>query len=492
MIPRIFQKRRNLEPLSRAVRYLSTLESNAGEASLPKEKVLTTQYFRYHMENFTEDTLPEMLHDLSGLRQAQRPDAKALYPATFLFAAAQAYGVPQRIGFDKKECANIALYLRKGIPSLPTPVMKSTLENLLDACDGKFDFVQNGFEIKNFLHGHDCQHLIGSLAIRHNKPDVLRRIFAHSARTMHSHKKFPAHSTIMDVLDSPQTGMPKDINRQDLVRAYLDQLSDVGVQPTIHLFEECIRPAIEKIPEWSMSESKVVDGKCERCGSKLLPQRMLSEEEHNLLLHSVQALIKNPPDRHLKPLVVDGFNMLHNRSIQKGVRSQFTAGHFYKEYWDYDSMHRQLLRLKQLEGFSPIIVIFKNSLAREFLPRLKSIGVFSFTTQTKTEDDLLILATALHFGPNAHIISNDEYRNYRDDLMKTMSHESHKIMNIFSKWQRCSSIKHMNHPTSYELPSNLEEVVQKNGDNYHVFIQPDYVFRGVVKYPLYCVNTTKE
>ncbi|KAI1710605.1 protein-only RNase P domain-containing protein [Ditylenchus destructor] len=474
------------------------------------------------MDNFTEDNLPQVLQDLSQLRQTQRPDAKALYPATFLFAAAHAYGVPQRIGFDKNESANIALYLREGIQSLPMPMMKSTLENLLDACDGKFDFAQDGFEKESFLQIHDCLHLIGSLAIRHNKLDVLRRIFAHSGRAMHSHKRFPVHSTIMDVLDSPHPGMAEGIDRRELVRAYLDQLSNVGVQPTIHLFEECIKPTIEKIPEWNLSESRVVDGKCERCGSKLLPRRTLSEEEHKVLMQSVQELIKNPPgrfsrdhkrfkdqyeqmlanfgammtkvklQRHLKPLIVDGFNMLYTRDIQKGVGSQIVSSHFYKEYWDYNSMHKQLLRLKERERFSPIIVIFKNKMAQEFLPRLRSIGVFSFTTKSRTEDDLLILATALHFGLNAHIITNDEYRNYRDDLMKMMSHESHEIMNIFSKWQRCSFIKHTNYPTSYELPSNLEEVVQKNGGNYHVFIQPDYVFRGVVKYPFYCINTTKE
>ncbi|KAL3110002.1 hypothetical protein niasHT_017375 [Heterodera trifolii] len=389
----------------------------------------------------------------------------------------------------------------------------ATVELLLDACEKKWDRMSE--LMAKAVFKTDCFNLLAGMALARHELDTLE-----CAKKCLQKCRFPKNQGTLfgHIFLNFLRGGGADGER--LMKLYMDQLvmldHPVDEHDAFHL-----KTALECYGKWKFEIGARVNHRsleCSHCSLKLVPSTIEPHKFNELrgalakvlydgatkmnraTSEQVLALMKTIKEMKRKiseqtaaidevnstkrdvgdylvphfghfllgrrPLVVDALNLVDGKPEQHQlgyVRSFF------------NSLERN--------GFSPILVVTRCTFPSEFIHCFREKGhIFDLRSKsTKIHDDLFTLNAALLLGPDAHLMSNDGFRDYAPAMAVDPS--------LFSRWVKTRLVRFWTPKmTKKESEYLLPNAWHSQGDpsnGYHILAERRQRSRQFV----YCIRT---
>ncbi|KAL3087236.1 hypothetical protein niasHT_016654 [Heterodera trifolii] len=368
----------------------------------------------------------------------------------------------------------------------------ATVELLLDACEKKWDRMSE--LMAKAVFKTDCFNLLAGMALARHELDTLEKVCQEMSPKVPFSQE-PRHPFWAHFLNFLRGG---GADGERLMKLYMDQLvmldHPVDEHDAFHL-----KTALECYGKWKFEIGARVNHRsleCSHCSLKLVPSTIEPHKFNELrgalakvlydgatkmnraTSEQVLALMKTIKEMKRKiseqqqqstsrrPLVVDALNLVDGKPEQHQlgyVRSFF------------NSLERN--------GFSPILVVTRCTFPSEFIHCFREKGhIFDLRSKsTKIHDDLFTLNAALLLGPDAHLMSNDGFRDYAPAMAVDPS--------LFSRWVKTRLVRFWTPKmTKKESEYLLPNAWHSQGDpsnGYHILAERRQRSRQFV----YCIRT---
>lgn len=500
---------------------LSMIQERNGSFNnnMDSERILLTAQRTYAANMKELNNLYAQCKPLCGIQYAAslfdsvhfNENNKFLLQAAKLIALYFANGETDMMDFVR----NFLIQIRNRTLCLNNKMQKSTIDLLLDACENKWEKIG----LLGFIFERtECFHLLAGIALSRLQFDVFDELCTH-INPKQKFFEFPNHPFWKNFLHCLSSNTAVSENLMHLLMDHLVSLQmPLKEEEFIHVTD-----IFTKFPKWGLAEAHISPEllECSHCGTKLRAQQTLDDMEFDKLksdftqifkkrlsyqivsqksivkfIHLLHEIEEEHPLQectiHRRPLVVDGLNFFGGKPMPHKLD-------YFNNYID------TLLR----EGFAPILIIFKYFYASEFRKKFqqnKDVYFFSIDRLSNKgiqlkegiNDDLFILYSTMHLGPNTHILSNDIYENH--EFMNIMNADMEQAFMI---WKKSRLINFLpfdkgsgknNAHAHLKMPSKFLTVVQGDKMNgYHIVRQHQNCgdsFWSHIKdgYSVYCVR----